>query len=355
MKPADFIDLIKEAVIESYYKYGVLPSIAIAQAAVESAWGERSISNNIFGIKADVAWKGPTEAKLTRECLNGVWISVFADFRAYDSIQDSIDDHGKFLTKERYRKVLSAKDYKQAAIEISKAKYATDPAYSKLLIKIIEKYKLYEIDKEAKMGYVMGTPPVQIRELDKLHPKVRKAAELLYAKARLSGISIIITETLRTAETQKEYYSWGRSKINPHTKSLTKVTNLDGYTKKSRHQSSLAFDVCINMPGKLYDRALLTKVGKIGMSLGLTWGGSWKSFQDMPHFEIPPERINSFQIKEEDDEMIDKAKMQINGKEVELERIFKDNRNFVKLDDLKKYGLDVSWDAQKKIPIINIK
>ena len=47
--------------------------------------------------------------------------------------------------------------------------------------------------------------------------------------------------------------------------------------------------------------------------------------------------------------------MKINGKEVQVERILKENRNYVKLEDLKAYGLDVMWDSVKKIPVINIK
>ncbi len=200
----------------------------------------------------------------------------------------------------------------------------------------------------------MGTVPVQIRDLNKLHPKVKIMAQMLISEAKKANIPIIITETLRTKETQQEYYSWGRSKINPHTKKMTVVTSLDGVKKISRHQSGLAFDICIK--GKGYDASLLKKVGDIGMKLGLTWGGSWKSFPDMPHFEIPPNQIDSFIIpKKEDDELVEKITMKINGKEVQVERIFKDNRNYVKLDDLKAYGLDVTWDSVKKIPVINIK
>ena len=146
------------------------------------------------------------------------------------------------------------------------------------------------------MSLPIGKPPTLIRSLDRLDYKVKFMAEMLIEQCRKQGIPIIITQTFRTKETQQEYYSWGRTKINPFKNNMTKVTNLDGVKKISRHQTGLAFDVCINIKGSEYNVDLLTKVGKIGMGLGLTWGGSWKSFPDMPHFEIPPNQINNFKL-----------------------------------------------------------
>ena len=146
------------------------------------------------------------------------------------------------------------------------------------------------------MSLPIGKPPTLIRSLDRLDYKVKFMAEMLIEQCRKQGIPIIITQTFRTKETQQEYYSWGRTKINPFKNDMTKVTNLDGVKKISRHQTGLAFDVCINIKGSEYNVDLLTKVGKIGMGLGLTWGGSWKSFPDMPHFEIPPNQINNFKL-----------------------------------------------------------
>ena len=39
MLPTEFIDLVKPAALENFKRYGVLPSITIAQAALESGWG----------------------------------------------------------------------------------------------------------------------------------------------------------------------------------------------------------------------------------------------------------------------------------------------------------------------------
>lgn len=358
-----FIQRITNGAIQSYNKYDILPSLTMAQALLESNWGKQSIGNNIFGIKADKNWTGKRVKKQTREFINGKWQIVNAYFRDYDSVEDGIEDHGLFLTKKRYDKVRKTKEYKVACFEIWKAGYATDPQYPQKLVSIIEKYKFYEIDiqaihdKESKlkgadnMGTPMGTPPKLITDLNRLHPKVKVMAELFLQKCTQAGLPIRITQTLRTVDTQKEYYSWGRTKINPFTKNMTKVTQCDGVNTLSRHQSGLAFDICINVRGKEYDRALLTKAGNIAESIGLTWGGRWKSFQDMPHIEIPPEQIDRFvvpNIKKEDDEMVTKGKFNVNGKTVELDRILKNNQNYVKLDDLKQMGLKVSYDASTK-------
>lgn len=86
---------------------------------------------------------------------------------------------------------------------------------------------------------------------------------------------------LRTAERQNELYKKG-------------VSKLDGYNKKSYHQTGKAFDIYAYVDGKAsWDRKHLTAIAehikevaldKFGVKL--TWGGDWKSFVDMPHFQI---------------------------------------------------------------------
>ena len=99
------------------------------------------------------------------------------------------------------------------------------------------------------------------------------------------------------------------TKANPHTRKMTAVTSLDGVIKKSRHEAGLAFDIWINIKGRGWDVALLNKVGKIGASIELTWGG-WKTFIDRPHYEITTNQIDSFIIpKKEDDELVEKTTM----------------------------------------------
>ncbi len=145
----DFINLIKLGAIDTYYKYKVLPSLTIAQSILESAWATSILAkeaNNLFGIKWQPNCGYDYIIKSTKEYTNGKWITIDAKFRKYNSVYESILDHAIFLQKSRYAKVLTAKDYKEAAYEVWKAGYATDPYYPNKICERIEWYKLYEVD-----------------------------------------------------------------------------------------------------------------------------------------------------------------------------------------------------------------
>lgn len=149
MYQQEFINKIKEGAIKGFREYGILPSLTIAQAILETGWGKSTIGKNLFGIKADASWSGKKKLIKTHEYVNGKKIFVDAYFRDYNSIYESLEDRFKFLQKPRYKKVVGEKDYRVACKEIQKAGYATDPNYPSKLIGIIEQYKLYEYDKEA--------------------------------------------------------------------------------------------------------------------------------------------------------------------------------------------------------------
>ena len=162
----DFLNKIVPYAIEDSKTSNVLPSITIAQGALESAWGLSGLTvyaNNLFGIKASNDWKGPVYNVVTREYAapvydasgklikDGYWYETVAGFRKYDSWLGSIKDHGAFFTgtewrKENYKHVVGEKDYRKAAQALLNAGYATDPGYANKLIAIIENYKLYEHD-----------------------------------------------------------------------------------------------------------------------------------------------------------------------------------------------------------------
>ena len=133
---------------DNYNDYGIFPSVTIAQAIHESAWGKSDLSvkaNNLFGVKADSSWKGQTIDMPTQEHINGSNITVMAKWRKCDSFEDSVKDHGKFLKENpRYEQsgVFKAKDYKEQAYAIRMAGYATDPQYASLICNIIESYSL---------------------------------------------------------------------------------------------------------------------------------------------------------------------------------------------------------------------
>lgn len=130
---------------------GVLASLTISQAILESGWGKSGLTvkaNALFGIKAGKTWKGKTYSAKTQECYDGVNYTTITDlFRAYGSWEESVADHSALLTgTERYKAVVGETDYKQACKAIKAAGYATAPDYAEKLINIIECYGLTTFD-----------------------------------------------------------------------------------------------------------------------------------------------------------------------------------------------------------------
>lgn len=135
--------------IEGWRKYKILPSVTMAQAILESGWGESGLtaeSNNLFGIKAN-GWTGKTVDYPTKEFVNGEYISVVDTFRAYDSLDESMEDHGAFLAGlERYSNIIGVTDYKIVCQLLQSDGYATSPTYAETLISVIEQYGLSAYD-----------------------------------------------------------------------------------------------------------------------------------------------------------------------------------------------------------------
>jgi len=117
---------------------GVDAKALVAQAALETGWGRRTISrsdgstaNNLFGIKA-TGWKGDRATVNTHEYSNGVRHTERADFRAYASPAESFADYVRLLKQNpRYRQALEAGgDVRRFAGALQQAGYATDPRYA---------------------------------------------------------------------------------------------------------------------------------------------------------------------------------------------------------------------------------
>lgn len=122
-----------------------------------------------------------------------------------------------------------------------------------------------------------------MRDITLCHPKLQTLSAQLMKECESRGLKIRIGETLRTKEEQDELYAQGRTKPGQI------VTNAKGSSYSSYHQWGTAFDFFRNDgKGAYYDSdEFFAKVGKIGVSLGLEWGGNWKSIVDKPHFQLP--------------------------------------------------------------------
>jgi flagellum-specific peptidoglycan hydrolase FlgJ len=150
VKPQDFIALIGPAAQASRLQTSIPASFVVAQAALESGWGESGLAKrakNLFGIKADRSWAGQRITLNTREFLIQQWVVIPADWRAYPDWQACLGDHGQFLRRnKRYAACFACTTGKTFAQAVAKAGYATDPRYADKLIAMIDKYQLEALD-----------------------------------------------------------------------------------------------------------------------------------------------------------------------------------------------------------------
>ncbi|MBG9944805.1 glycoside hydrolase family 73 protein [Brevibacillus formosus] len=152
METQAFIQLIADHARKSYPNHRIFPSIIIAQAILESGWGNKvpvdpatgRSSYNLFGIKGT----GPAGSVTieSKEVENGKTVTRTSQFRAYENYQQSIEDHAQFLRKPAYKSVLAASTPAQAAQALEEAGYATDPAYAEKLTRLIQAYNLTQYD-----------------------------------------------------------------------------------------------------------------------------------------------------------------------------------------------------------------
>ncbi|MDC9623485.1 flagellar assembly peptidoglycan hydrolase FlgJ [Xenorhabdus sp. XENO-7] len=128
---------------------GIPHLLIIAQAALESGWGQREIltaegkpSHNLFGIKAGKSWKGAVTNIMTTEYIEGEPKKMHDSFRVYGSYREAITDYVKLLTENpRYAKVAQSTTAEQGAYSLQSAGYATDPGYAKKLVSLIQQLK----------------------------------------------------------------------------------------------------------------------------------------------------------------------------------------------------------------------
>ncbi|MBD5430649.1 glycoside hydrolase family 73 protein [Lactobacillus sp.] len=148
-----FIDKVAPAATEASSKYGTYTSVMIAQAAVESGWGQSSLAkepnNNLFGVKGD--YNGQSVAVKTGEYGSNGYYTTTANFRKYPSYTESCNDNGALLREQMgsYYSgawVENAKNYQDATQNGLQGKYATAPNYASTLNSVIKANHLDQYD-----------------------------------------------------------------------------------------------------------------------------------------------------------------------------------------------------------------
>lgn len=165
MTVQEFLDLMVPLAVADMKKSGVLASVTLAQAILESGWitSELAVNaNNIFGMKAELSdntWPGSTwngevyEKETAEQREDGSYYTVVAPFRKYQDIAQSVADHSAYLTGAlddngnlRYEGIKGEKDARTALTIIKQGGYATSQEYVERLMLRVDKYNLTQYD-----------------------------------------------------------------------------------------------------------------------------------------------------------------------------------------------------------------
>ncbi|HTJ03759.1 MAG TPA: flagellar assembly peptidoglycan hydrolase FlgJ [Caldimonas sp.] len=152
-RQAEFVRVHQDAARAAEAASGIPAAFTIAQAAHESAWGQREIRNadgstshNLFGIKAGGGWTGAVAEITTTEWVGGEPQKVTAKFRSYASYADAFRDYAQLMkSSPRYSAAVAAAAAAPAsaatgqgfASALQRAGYATDPGYADKLSRLI--------------------------------------------------------------------------------------------------------------------------------------------------------------------------------------------------------------------------
>lgn len=149
--PEEFVRNLLPIAEQAAEKIGLDPKAMVAQAAVETGWGQYLIhsgegqnSHNLFGVKASRGWQGDKNYVDTLEFEAGAAQKTKAAFRAYGSFEESMHDYVDFLkSSPRYQQALEkAADPATYFDELQKSGYATDPAYAEKVMSVYKSERL---------------------------------------------------------------------------------------------------------------------------------------------------------------------------------------------------------------------
>ena len=194
---ADFIKMIGDAAVSYYKDYGILPSLTIAQAILESNWGRSGLSRdcyNFFGMK----WsKGCgcdyKEYKTKEQKKDGSYVTITAKFRKYNSVSEGIKGYYEFLQYRRYQNLRGVTDYNKACDLIRQDGWATSLSYAHNLKNYIKQYDLDDYDMDV-LGIVkrhtVTASAIKVREGAGTHFPQKSAKDCVSAQSNILGKAV---------------------------------------------------------------------------------------------------------------------------------------------------------------------
>ena len=247
MDKQKFIEEIGKAAKECYKVYNILPSLVIAMACKESAFGNSQLASkhfNYFGMKWNTKCGTKYVEYNTKEWdkKTGKYITVKAKFRSYDSIAEGIKGFYDFLGYKRYANLIGEKDPAIACQKIQADGWATAPDYAvSLFTDYIQRYNLTVYDSDA--------PIVQPVKESYVKGKVYTTTVNLYIRTSPAGTKRKMYEITPNAKVNSYMDQYGDAVLKAGTRVTCMDVVKDGSNIWIRIPSGY---ICANYHGKIY-------------------------------------------------------------------------------------------------------
>ena len=143
MTKQEFLEQAHTAALQSSEKSGMPPMVTIAQAALESNWGQSKLSeqaNNYFGIKTHAGHS--SIVMTTTECEKGAQVVIKAEFAKYLSTLDCFRCRDEIIARGAVYAGAREKLADEAGFIAEIARHwATDPKYAEKLLAMLTEVK----------------------------------------------------------------------------------------------------------------------------------------------------------------------------------------------------------------------
>ena len=143
-----FIEQIAPAAIAACNKYGLYPSVCIAQTCIESSWGDNAIATYNLWVRKAVDGDNYVTLPTKEQLEDGSYITIMADFKVYQSFEEGFEDYCILLTEEpRYIPplIFIGKDY-ESYVRAMAAVYATEKKYADMILDTVYANNLRRFD-----------------------------------------------------------------------------------------------------------------------------------------------------------------------------------------------------------------
>lgn len=146
-----FIEDVAGFVVKYAPKYDIMcNSAVIAQAILESGWGESKLAakyHNYFGLKCGTLWRGKSvNLKTQEEYTPGTKTTITDNFRVYDNMEEGIKGYFEFIQLTRYHNLRGIKDPRHYLEVIRADGYATSSSYVTDTMAVVNQYGLAKYD-----------------------------------------------------------------------------------------------------------------------------------------------------------------------------------------------------------------